>query len=387
MATATHQNEEAQDQFELVVRLQQSRTSHPTETALGSSSAHALVHDILKARLQVTAQEGGENYIHASGYSNLGKALAAGRALQIAFEGFRSAAPAARTTISVVLDALGAEEAPTGPSVEQRDLLALARPSQVLITQALYNRIAQAQPVQLRSFPPCAGVYEFLWTSAERLDELRAESELTPTLVGQPEPAFVAEEETVVSYPAPRFSEPAAHDTVLLPRMEPPVARVYEDDEEPSRPLGKIVGLSALAAVLLAGVGFAVWRSVPPTAVQMRRPPVVLQTQIPATVPPVAPTVAPPMAAAPAPILTKPPVLRPEIKPPVARPEKTPLPATQRNGRCSIEAYEIPQYLDLADKNRNRGDYDAAEREYTTVLGCQPGNRAARDGLARLKGH
>ena len=387
MATATHETREAQDQFELVVRLQQSRTGHPSETGLGSSSAHALVHDILKARLQVTAQEGGDNYIHAAGYSNMGKALAAGRALQIAFEGFRSAAPAARTTISVVLDASAPEEAPTGPSVEQRDLLALARPSQVLITQAIYNRIAQAQPVQLRSFPPCAGVYEFLWTSAERLDELRAESELTPTLVGQPEPAYVAAEETVVSYPAPRFSEPAAQDTVLLPRTEPPVARVYEEDEEPSRPVGKIVGLSALAAVLLAGVGFAVWRFVPLNPVQTPRPPVVIRTQVPPTAPPVAPAVAPLIAAAPVPILTKPPVLHPEIKPPAARPEKTPLPATQRSARCSIEAYEIPQYLDLADKNRNRGDYDAAEREYTTVLGCQPGNRAARDGLARLNRH
>ena len=40
---------------------------------------------------------------------------------------------------------------------------------------------------------PRAGVYEFLWTSVERLDELRAEAESVPALV-EPTPTPSAQE-------------------------------------------------------------------------------------------------------------------------------------------------------------------------------------------------
>ena len=86
--------------------------------------------------------------------------------------------------IAVVLDSSAPEEAAAeqaGPSVEQKELLASAKPSQVLITQAFYDKIADSQPA-LRSSPR-AGIYEYLWTSEQRLDKLQAEAEFVPTLV------------------------------------------------------------------------------------------------------------------------------------------------------------------------------------------------------------
>ena len=96
-------------------------------------------------------------------------------------------------------------------SVEQKDLLDFAKPSQVLITQAFYDRIAHYQPA-LRTFPLRAGVYEFLWTSEQRLDELQAEAEFMPTLI-QPPTATEAFDETVVvpvikPAPEPRWKAP-----------------------------------------------------------------------------------------------------------------------------------------------------------------------------------
>ena len=51
---------------------------------------------------------------------------------------------------------------------------------------------------------------------------------------------------------------------------------------------------------------------------------------------------------------------------------------------CAIAGL-IPNYLSLAETNRNRGQYDAAIRQYNEVLGCEPNNREAQEGLRRTK--
>ena len=199
MPNATREDWADEDRLELVLHLQQSRSTHSPDAAAARARAQVLIQDILGSRLGVEAEADGENYLRAHGFTDLGKALAASRALQHAFEGFRSAGSAGRPNISLVLDSFSEEEAHTSytsPSVEQKDLLRLAKSSQVLITQALYDRIGPCQPLALRSFPPRAGVYEFLWTSVERLDELRAEAESVPALV---EPTSTASaEETII---------------------------------------------------------------------------------------------------------------------------------------------------------------------------------------------
>ncbi len=198
MQTVTQHGRTAKDRFELVIRLQQSRGNQPADAGL-RLRAQALLKDILMSRLEVEAEINAHEYVHTQGFDDLGRALAASRALQVAFEGFRNVVPAARANVSVVLDSSAPDEAVSGQaslSVEQKDLLDFAKPSQVLITQAFYDRIAHYQPA-LRTFPLRAGVYEFLWTSEQRLNELQAEAEFMPTLI-QPPPAAEAFDETVV---------------------------------------------------------------------------------------------------------------------------------------------------------------------------------------------
>jgi hypothetical protein len=390
MQTATQHGRTAQDRFELVIRLQQ---SGGTQLDPGLRlRAQALLKDILTSRLAVEAEINAHEYVHTQGFDDLGRALAASRALQVAFEGFRSVVPAARANVSVVLDSSTPDElapAQASLSVEQKDLLDFAKPSQVLITQAFYDRIAQYQPA-LRSFPLRAGVYEFLWTSEQRLNELQAEVEFMPTLI-QPPTATEAFDETVVvpvikpPAPEPRWKapEPAPVPLPILALDDPPRAKWL------STP--KILMITGVVGVLLA-VGYLVSSGVlgKSTRPLAENPPAVQgpavaatqetpQTTQPASGPP------PPSKAngsnhgeAPAHIIKpKPPVVAAENPTPLPPP-----PTKQARGRnCTLDDGEIPSYLNLAERYRNSGKYDRAISNYNLVLGCQPGNRQAQSGL------
>ena len=54
------------------------------------------------------------------GFGDLGSALAASRAMQVAFEGFRTAVPAGRANVSMVLDSSLPDEASAGLSVDRK---------------------------------------------------------------------------------------------------------------------------------------------------------------------------------------------------------------------------------------------------------------------------
>ncbi len=58
----------------------------------------------------------------------------------------------------------------------------------------------------------------------------------------------------------------------------------------------------------------------------------------------------------------------------------------QRAGKCDdLDESMIPAAIDQAEKSLARGKYDAAQRQFGAVLGCQPGNGRARDGLDRVR--
>ena len=52
---------------------------------------------------------------------------------------------------------------------------------------------------------------------------------------------------------------------------------------------------------------------------------------------------------------------------------------------CELLPSEVSSYLEMADKNRARGHYDDAAREYNAVLGCDRHNARAESGLNRIK--
>jgi hypothetical protein len=374
MQTVAPHRRSAEGHFEVVIRLRQSRNSQPADATL-RLRAQALLKDILMSRLEVEAEISAHEYVHTRGYGDLGRALAASRALQLAFEGFRTVVPGARANLTVVLDSSAPEEA-TALSVEQKDLLDFAKPSQVLITQAFYDRIALYQPA-LRSSPLRAGVYEFLWTGEQRLNELQAEAEFVPTLI-QPPPAPDFAETMIVPVikpvPTSRWKEP---DPTYAPAPEP-----VSDERAPARSLSTPRILVISAVLILCVIGYLVSSlhfgnpaKPAPQVTQQVKPSPVRQPQEP---PPAAPPpAAPPKAVVPAkPAVVVPPVI---VKSPV------PAAVAARPRNCSIELSDIPRYLNYAESNSSKGQYDRAISEYNQVLGCQPGNRLALDGLRRAQ--
>jgi hypothetical protein len=391
MQTVTQHGRTAKDRFELVIRLQQARGNQPADAGL-RLRAQALLKDILMSRLEVEAEINAHEYVHTQGFDDLGRALAASRALQVAFEGFRTVVPAARANVSMVLDSSAPEEgapAQASLSVEQKDLLDFAKPSQVLITQAFYDRIAHYQPA-LRSFPLRAGVYEFLWTSEERLNELQAEAEFMPTLIQAPTATEAFDETVVVPVikpaPEPRWKAP---DPAPVPL---PVLAI--DDEPRARWLSttKILAISGVVAVLLVVAYLVNARgSSNSTKREVASSPVAQNPVVPP--PQAAPAATPPPQTKTPPVTTAggehragalpPPPTPPKVSTEPDRglaPQTTPSkPARGRN--CSLDDGEIPSYLNLAERYRNSGKYDRAISNYNLVLGCQPGNRQAKDGL------
>jgi tetratricopeptide (TPR) repeat protein len=385
----------AEHHFELVIRLQPSRSNQPADGAL-RLRAQALVKDILMSRLEVDPEINAHGYVHTQGFTDLGRALAASRALQFAFEGFRNAVPSPPANIAVVLDSSTPEEAATeqaGPSVEQKELLASAKPSQVLITQAFYDRIADSQPA-LRSSPR-AGIYEYLWTSEQRLDKLQAEAEFVPTLVsGVIQPPALAD--TVVQRPVKTAVEPARREPPRppapqpqprpRPRPEPAVA----DRESPQRLSGKRVFAVCSVVAALIVIGYLIisnFVSKPAKPVAQRTSPAhpALSTQAP-------PPTAPPNPVAQA----APPVVPPDTKrispapPPKSKskfeaadedaPAQTSSKQATKGHDCAI-AGEVPEELKLADGYSSQGKYERAITAYQQVLACEPGNRQAQTGL------
>ena len=384
MPSATREDWAYEDRLELVLHLQQSRSTHSPDAVAARARAKVLIQDILGSRLGVEAGAEGENYLRAHGFTDLGKALAASRALQLAFEGFRGASSAGRPNISLVLDSFSAEEGETSYSslsVEQKDLLRLAKPSQVLITQALYDRIGPCQPLALRSFPPRAGVYEFLWTSAERLDELRAEAESVPALV-EPTPLASAEA-TIIYRPAVEAPQPTTRYTlppsVAEPSYIPPDREADAEEPVARRSHWGLIAVSAVATILVS-VGLVIGpryistlRPTPPVAEvqpasQQAPPPTANPMEPPTSTvsPPVQPD--PTQGADPGP---QPP--RPVKNPPVKRAEPAQCP------------FSIPNALQYAGKYRDQRRYEEAEQEYKRVLDCDRNNQEAKDGLARTK--
>jgi hypothetical protein len=384
MATITQESRVAQEPFELVLRLQQSRSSQPSDSAT-ALRLRAVVKDLLMSRLEVEATVTAQEFVHIHGFCDLGKALGASRALQLALEGFCSAVPNG-ANVSMVLDSSAPDDAfsvDPGPSVEQKDLLASAKPFQVLVTQAFYNKLQHQQPVALRSFPARSGVYEFLWTSEERLAELQNQDEFMPTLV-------------IPARPSPPPVNNINGDTFFMDMEDrpadetlPPVLRdepAIDDRKSGQRPHRKILIAIACAAVSIIVLGYLGITN-PHLVSRLKESVLAYFPKGSAPAPPSQPN----------PSSTPPPqVIDQAISPPpqpVVPPAPLPAPApvrpnpssSTRHHECVIGKNLVPEYLNLAKSSLNNGNQANAIRQYSKVLDCDPGNSEAREGLQRAK--
>jgi hypothetical protein len=359
--------EQGKQPVQVLIRIWRSN-AHPEGNSDPGSCARMLVEDVLNSTLEATTDCCREDYVYASGINNLSRTLAASRALQEAFEGFRAAVPLARTTVSIVVDRPDSSRSgalpPSNPSTELTSLLDIATPGQVLITQSFYKSVGTGQALQLRSFPARAGAYEWLWTSGERLDQLQSDPCFRPTLVGEPR----ADAKRAATAAPP----PASIVDSRTPKIEKFEAGSNRFHLGNLQPFHKAAAVAALVLALGAGTW---WYMRPssrptqqgqpgPTAVFSKGFPKGLETEM---IPLGHNANIPLLAESTAPFIPK---THPELK-------------TQVRQGCSI-ADQIPQYLAMAESSRNRGQCDDAIRQYNGVLACEPGNREARQGLEKV---
>jgi hypothetical protein len=359
---------------QMLIRIWHARSSaHAGRNEDASSKAQMLAEDVLSFTLTAKTDRGPKGYVCAWGMTEPGRALAASRALQEAFEGFRGAAPAGKTTVAVVVDksAAGEMEAHSSrPSLELTSLLDVASPGQVLITQSFYKGAETCQPLQLRSFPARAGVYEWLWTSGERLEQLRSDPEFGPALVEEPraaeKPAAIGPLHPASTIPLQTVAVHPPPPTISQQTPSDETSEAGEDRFDFARLRSRKVAIAAVLAVVVAAAGAGLWgvwsanHRKPHGPVNVPELPKWLGSEI---VP-----------------------LGPAAEIPLAGKIEVTLPALipSRSGCSTDDRIQIPYLLAMAEANLNRGQYDASMRQYKQVLSCDPGNRTARQGLARV---
>ena len=361
---------------------------------------------------------------HISGFGQPCDALVIARRVEAGLRGFRAKSGASRVAVSIAIDSSGdataavaspeagreaedgsapsnspTESAP-GPSHDLLALLKLSKPAQVLLTHDLCQRSVAVKSLPLKSFPARFGVYEYLWTSPEKLEVLQSEPQLTlatvPVAPAKTEQAAQPAEETA-AVPVKNADEP-----------NPPIEKTMQIDEEEERDW-KAMLRSPLAAVYaglaVAVIGIATFVGVRLARDSARHPVVVSAPE--ATIAPAAAT-APGSGAVttaaqsttPQPGSTPPggtatatgnaaPATTPEtnpVAPPAHKPtravEKHPAQPAPSSAPCNLPG-DVSRYVGLAEQARARGDYANAIRRFHEILACDPNNAAAQQGLNR----
>jgi hypothetical protein len=366
--------EQGKELVRMLIRIWPARSNAPSgwnEDA--NCRGQMLTDDLLSSMLVAKTDHGRRGYVCAWGINELSRTLAAARALQEAFDEFRVTTPAMKTTISVVLDRSPAGEPEahcSRPSLELTSLLDAASPGQVLITQSFYKCIDGCQPLQLRSFPPRAGVYEWLWTSTERLDRLHSDLDFGPTLVEEPRAAAIT-----AAVPTIGFALPNTASTVPLQAASTETNEAITANSRLGKFRSRKAAIAAVLAVAVAaGAGAMLWLRRPADHVKeaLGAGRVVLPEGLEAEIDWPGPEGAEiPLAG------------KVDVFLPAARYFRPPG-EWQEGNKCTIEGqFQMQKYLELAERNRNEGQYEASIREYNEVLACQPWNRAAKEGKAR----
>ncbi|MGB6721169.1 MAG: hypothetical protein WBE72_10265, partial [Terracidiphilus sp.] len=202
-----------QGKIEMVFRFWGGNAKGPEPAAGERAPVHnpgvlALIEDVAASKRGVFLSTHDQLYV--SGLKQPADALLVSRQVQLGLQGFRGRHGSGPVAVSIAIDASagdrstvepepGSDAAPPAPSANQTPepshdlvtLLKLSKPAQILMTHDLCQQLTGIKGLPLKSFPGRFGVYEYLWTSEEKLDLLQSEPQLTlaalpPALPSQP---------------------------------------------------------------------------------------------------------------------------------------------------------------------------------------------------------
>jgi len=366
----------------------------------------ALIEDAVSAKRGIFLST--RDPIYVSGLKQPADALVVSRRVQLGLEGFRARRGNAPVAVSVAIDAGMGEPSPKAedpspspgataafasaaqePPHDLVTLLKLSKPAQILLTHDLCQQVAGIKGLPLKSFPGRFGVYEYLWTSEERLDLLQSEPQLTLTAIPIPAAQPPAKAKTG-SFPPPASG--GATKAFDLPQSSAATALPTEPAaQKPAYLKPQVLGLGGAGlAALIAAIVFAIHlahgpASAPappkaaasaavsnPSPVPANPPAPIPQpaAQAPAQKPPAAPMAkkAVPKSASAGPAIQM------QTKAPQLPAQSQPAP------ECAL-AMDATRLVGLGEQYRGRGDYANAIRIFREVLACDPNNAGAKAGL------
>lgn len=361
----------------------------------GSDPAVSLTLDLIAASLGVVSTTQGASLL--AEFSGIQSALLTARRLQWAIQGLSEADRFAGTAVAILV--LSASDLP-GLEADKSALLPLERatPGQTLLTPKTAELLRNLPGLPLQAASE-GGLEELLWSGSERTSSRSTDEDAIAQLIK----LHGLENE------APPLLQPISQPPVLLHGEEGPLplaepvetVRRYPDVAAFPRTLDRRLLIGAASAVLIViGVLTAVAVSHSRTAA-----PVTMAVQpVPST------PAAPPSAALPP--QTQPANFAPSAaagngtgvakhntqtqkdrgteKPAQSSSFPSDSTISQLNKqkaaspRCDLDPNLIPKALDQAEKSRDQGNYDAAVRQFRSVLACEPDNARARSGLERV---
>jgi hypothetical protein len=348
----------------------------------------------------VVARQGGDL---AAAFPSLPSAIQAARRLQWAFQGFSEDENAHAASLAILIHS--PEDVPSqtvgGNVLHLPEQIEQAAPGQILLTEKASHPFEKLPGFALQAASG-DGLRELLWRGPESQSNRSFDEEILTQLLEQQ------------GSQTPPSELSAGPDAVLAA-----TAGTENQDKRPSPPVrGKsrrLIGGLLLAALLLAAAAvlYLFREKLHPVRVQLNPAPV--QTQAPVQAPAAAqsPIASPPAAGGspsapaetanpanpastetPAPAKTSKNRQKGAIKPSETRAKettKTPLPLKAvepppaQRGKCDLEPSQYSGQIDQAMRNLARGKYADAERQFSAVLACDPGNGRAKEGLERAR--
>lgn len=360
------------------------------------SPAVCLTLDILKA--SGAEPEMAADHVFVARYAALQAGVLAARRLQWAAQGFSESENPKETAIAAVVQHAGdSPEEASFPEVLQH-----AAPGQILLTDNVGNALEEMAGFSLGP-STSTGFRELIWRSQDQHSTRSTDEMVISWFIEQKGPEFYSE--AFSETPAKTDSNSGDEATTGRRRRQ---GDAEESDEAPvptsihkSR-AGLIwsLGIAGVVVLLLAGVlVFHPFNDNPVQKASSTPPIESASTHTPAgQSEPVqqAPVqsariqVAPPARSlrfAPVPNPSNTVVHQPKQKieteePPKVEPPAKP--AKQPDSRCDLDPSQYVGQIEQAEANMARGKYSAAQRQFESVLACEPGNARARGGLERV---
>jgi hypothetical protein len=360
----------------------------------------AFLEDIVASRRGLLIPT--DKNLFVSRLENPAQALVLARQVQLGMEEFHKKSKSKPVAISIAIDSnvsspqpfhsqsqKGAEEVSettlARASQVSHDLLTLiriSRPAQVLLTHELFQKVTAFKGLPLKAFPGRFGVFEYLWAPEEKLVGLQNDDALLVDPVETEKPKLTPTLAPVEKPPSTEADE--------LPDFS--FHRKIRAESDTPRNMKLIVLVASLLVVVIGGgitfISKGRKQDTPPRSTNKVVSPVV-PVDRPDARQPTGPVVKPPEVHTETTKVSEKrlPKHKVDPKPATSSAEDEeaaapPLPPAKEE--CDLPG-NLQESLDQAENYRAHGDYKGAERLFTKILICDPGNARAKTGLFRAR--